>query len=278
MAQTIKLTLSTLLGILGWHGVFLLFLIISFKLFLVDQDSTVCPCTWYVAYSTLMFVIPSLTSYMIAFFAYFRQDDDSVPWKALRKLYEFKYACPFYDQRTDWNSHTEHCIPCEQVKRDWSLVKIAVSAIFSLFYPLVWLSLSFLQAYYYVCAGVGPPRASLVASCDVKIDDVPKDYHKDYGLAVIRSKVIGGVLFISTLFLLGVFVIIYGEIENYLKKVDLSPNERGANLQVHVSILPGRSSGASVSVSSPGNQAPSVTSVHEATEAGSQVSSFNQFF
>ena len=181
-------------------------------------------------------------------------------------------------ERTDWNSHAEHCIRWRQLKRDWSLVKIAVSTIFSLLYPLVWLSLSFLQAYYYVCAEVGPPWASLVAYCDVKIDDVPKDYAKDYGLAVIRSKVIGGVLFISTLFLLGVFVIIYGEIENYLKKVDLSPDERGAKLQVHVSILPGRSSGASVSVSSHGNQAPSVTSVHEAIEAGSQVSSFNQLF
>ncbi|KAL9955242.1 hypothetical protein ACROYT_G036536 [Oculina patagonica] len=217
-----------------------------------------------------MFLIPSLTCYMIAFFAYFRQDDKNVPWKALRKLYEFKCACRFYDERTDWNFHAEHCIRCQQLKRDWCLVKIAVSAIFSLLYPLVWLSLSFLQAYYYVCADVGPPRTVLISYCNVTFDDVPKDYDKDYGLAVIRSKVIGGVLFISTLFLLGVFVIIYGEIEKYLKKIDLAPRGSGANLQVHVSVLTGRSSRTSEPAGSVGNQVPSATSVQEAIEAGSQ--------
>lgn len=271
MAQTVKLALSTLLGMLGWHGVFLLFLIVSFKLFLVEQDSTVCPCTWYVAYSTIMFLIPSLTSYVIAFFAYFRQDSNSVPWRALKKLYEFKCACHFYDERTDWDFHAEHCIRCQQLKRDWALVKIAVSAIFSLLYPLVWLSLSFLQSYYYACADVGPPRTSLTSICDVIDEDVPKDYDKDYALAVIRSKVIGGVLFVSTLFFLGVFVIIYGEIENYLKKFDLSGNGQDI-LQVQVSVLPGRSSGTLESPSSQGNRVPSVTSALEALEAGNQVS------
>ena len=121
MAQTVKVALS----MLGWHGVFLLLLIVSFKLFLAEQDSTVCPRTWNVAYSTLMFVIPSLISYLIAVFAYFRQDDDSAPWKALRKLYVFKGACHLYDERRDWNFHAEHCISCKQLNRDWSLVKIA---------------------------------------------------------------------------------------------------------------------------------------------------------
>lgn len=47
-----------------------------------------------------------------------------------------------------------------------------------------------------------------------------KDYVKEYGLVVICLKIIGGVLFISVFFCLGVFVIIYGEIEYFLKKVD----------------------------------------------------------
>lgn len=277
MAQTVKLALSTLIGMLGWHGVFLLFLIVSFKLFLAEQGSAVCPCTWNVAYSTLMFLIPSLISYVIAVFAYFRQDDDSVPWKALRRLYVFKCACHLYDERADWDFHAEHCITCQQLKRDWGLVKIAVSAVLSLLYPAIWLSLSFLQAYYYVCAYVGPLSSSLTSYCDVKIDDVPKDYDKEYGLAVIRSKVIGGVFFISALFCLSVFVVIYGEIENYLKKVDSSPSENSSNLQVHISILPGRSSGTVESVGSQGNQVPAVTRVQEAIGARSQVSIFNRF-
>ena len=272
MAQTVKLALSTLVGMLGWHGVFLLFLIVSFKLFLVEQDSTVCPCNWNVGYSTLMFVIPSLISYAIAVFAYLRQDDDSVPWKALRRLYVFKGACHLYDERTDWEFHAEHCISCKQRNRDWSLVKIAVSAVFSLLYPAAWLSLSFLQAYYYVCAYVGPPSSSLTTYCDVKIDDVPKDYDKEHGLAIIRSKVIGGVLFISTLFCLSVFVIIYGEIEHFLKKVDFSSNDNSSNLQVDISIHPRRSSGTVEAAGSQGNQVPAVLRVQEATEARSLVS------
>ncbi|KAJ7389615.1 hypothetical protein OS493_029954 [Desmophyllum pertusum] len=187
----------------------------------------------------------------------------------LKKLYEFKCACHFYDERTDWDFHAEHCIRCQQLKRDWALVKIAVSAIFSLLYPLVWLSLSFLQSYYYACADVGPPSSSLTSICDVKDEDISKDYTKDYALAVIRSKVIGGVLFVSTLFFLGVFVIIYGEIENYLKKFDLSGNGQD-NLQVQVSVVPGRSSGTLESTSSQGNRVPSVTSALEALEAGNQ--------
>ena len=272
MAQTVKLALSTLLGMLGWHGVFLLFLIVSFKLFLAEQDSTVCPCAWNVTYSTLMFVIPSLTSYVIAVFAYFRQDDDSVPWKALRGLYVFKAACHLYDERTHWDFHAEHCNSCKQLNRDWSLVKIGVSAVFSLLYPAVWLSLSFLQAYYYVCANVGPTRSSLTNYCDVQIKDLPKDYDKEHGLAVIRSKVIGGVLFISALFCLGVFVIIYGEIEHFLKKVDFCSNYNSSHLQVDISILPRRSPGTIDSAGSLGNQVPSVIRVQEVPDARSQVS------
>ncbi|KAJ7389611.1 hypothetical protein OS493_029949 [Desmophyllum pertusum] len=109
----------------------------------------------------------------------------------------------------------------------------------------------------------------LTSICDVIDEDVPKDYDKDYALAVIRSKVIGGVLFVSTLFFLGVFVIIYGEIENYLKKFDLSGNGQDI-LQVQVSVLPGRSSGTLESPSSQGNRVPSVTSALETLEAGSQ--------
>lgn len=272
MAQTVKLALSTLLGMLGWHGVFLLFLIVSFKLFLAEQDSTICPCTWNVAYSTLMFVTPSLISYVIAVFAYLRQDDGSVPWKALRRFYAFKGACHLYDERTDWDFHAEHCIFCRQRNRDWNLVKIAVSAVFSLLYPAVWLSLSFMQAYYYVCAYVGPPTSSLTTYCDVKIDDVSKDYDKEHGLAVIRSKVIGGVLFISALFFLAVFVIIYGEIEHFLKKADFSSSDNSSNLQVDICIKSRRSSGTVESAGSQGNHVPAVLRVQEATRARSQVS------
>lgn len=272
MPQTVKLALSTLLGMLGWHGVFLLFLIVSFKLFLAEQDSKVCPCTWNVTYGTLMFVIPSFTSYVIAVFAYFRQDDDCVPWKALRRLYVFKAACHLYDERTHWDFHAEHCHSCKRLNRDWSLVKIGVSAVFSLLYPTVWLSLSFLQAYYYVCANVGPTRSSLTTYCDVQFKDVPKDYAKEYGLAVIRSKIIGGVLFISALFCLGVFVIIYGEIEHFLKKVDFCSSDDSSHLQVDISILPRRSPGTIDSAGSQGNQVPAVIRVQEVPDARSQVS------
>ena len=268
MAQTVKVALS----MLGWHGVFLLFLIVSFKLFLAEQDSTVCPCTWNVAYSTLMFVIPSLISYLIAVFAYFRQDDDSAPWKALRRLYVFKGACHLYDERRDWNFHAEHCIFCKQLNRDWNLVKIGVSAVLSLLYPTVWLSLSFLQAYYYVCANVGPLNSSLTTYCDVEIHDVPKDYDKQHGLAVIRSKVIGGVLFIGALFCLSVFVIMYGEIEHYLKKIDFCSNDNSSPLQIDISIQPRRSSGTIESAGSQGNQGPAIRRMQDAPGAGSQVS------
>jgi len=268
MAQTVKVALS----MLGWHGVFLLFLIVSFKLFLAEQDSTVCPCTWNVVYSTLMFVIPSLISYLIAVFAYFRQDDDSAPWKALRRLYVFKGACHLYDERRDWNFHAEHCIFCKQLNRDWNLVKIGVSAVLSLLYPTVWLSLSFLQAYYYVCANVGPLNSSLTTYCDVEIHDVPKDYDKQHGLAVIRSKVIGGVLFIGALFCLSVFVIMYGEIEHYLKKIDFCSNDNSSPLQIDISIQPRRSSGTIESAGSQGNQGPAIRRMQDAPGAGSQVS------
>lgn len=250
-----KLTLSTLVDILGWHGSFLLLLIVSFKLFLEDEYAFYgndgpgsCPCTWNVGYGTIMFLFPALISYMIAVFAYFRQDNDSVPWKCMKKLYELKCACDNYDGRTDWNFHAEHCVLCQKVKRDWSLVKIAFSAIFSLLYPLVWLSLSFLQASYYVCAEVGPPISTLTQYCDVTDSDVPKDYSKDYNLALIRSKVIGGVMFVGTLLFLGVFLILYGEIGNHLKKIESSRGglKKAHPLEVHVSVLPGGRSSAAL--------------------------------
>ena len=282
MAQTVRLTLSTLVDILGWHGSFLLLLIVSFKLFLeeeftrVSQLGPTCPCTWSVGYGTIMFFFPSMASYMIAVFAYFRQDNDSVPWKPMKRLFELKSACNFYDRRTDWNSHAEHCIRCLQIKRDWSLLKIALSAIFSLLYPLVWLSLSFLQAYYYVCANVGPSSSTLMTYCDVKSDDIPKDYDKDYGLAVVRSKVIGGVLFVSTLLVLCLFLILYGEIENHLKKVDSyrSGSKRNGPLQVHVSVLPGDRSSGILETDRTNRDSLSAASASGTAHPGGQVGNF----
>ena len=277
MAQTVKLAFSTLIGILGWHGVFLLFLIVAFKLFLGEQDDFSCPCNWSVAYGTIMFLFPSLTSYMIAFFAYLRQDNDNAPWKPLKKLYELKFACHYYDERTEWNSHAEQCIHCRKLKRDWNLVKIAVSAVFSFLYPLVWLSLSFLQAFYYICAHVGPSSDALENYCDVKILK-PADYTKAWGLAAIRSKAIGSILFVSTLFFVGVFVILYGEILSYLsKKYDWSPSSGFGNLQVQVSILPGHSSGSAGSASSHSNRDTPGASVLEAAETERQVRLFSLF-
>ena len=237
MARPIKLALSsTLLGILGWHGVFLLLLIVAFKLFLWEQGNYACPCTWSAAYGTIMFLFPSVTSYMIAFFAYLRQDNDSVPWKVLKKLYELKFSCHQYDERTPWDSHSQYCFRCRQLKRDWGLVKFALSAVFSFLYPLVWLSLSFLQAYYYVCIQVGPSRTALTRFCNAQVQK-PDEYDRSYGLAIIDSKSIGSVMLLCTLFLMGVIVIVYGEIENYLsKKHDWSPSGGSANLQVIVSI------------------------------------------
>lgn len=273
MAQTVKLALLSLAGILGWHGAFLVLLIVSFKLFLEQnfygQEGYTCPCTWPTGYGTIMFLFPSLSTFLVAFFTYFRRDNDSVPWKAVKKLYELKCACNFYDGRTDWDSHAEHCIRCMVRWRDWNLVKVALSAIFSLLYPLVWLSLSFLQTFYYVCAHVGPDYDTLTGYCD--ITDIPDNYQKNTVLAAIRSKVIGGVLFVSALLLLGVFVIVYGEIKTYLKKKDDSsrrgPNGRADNLQVHVSVLPSRSSGTSDSAGLHGNR----ESPFAAVESGGQV-------
>ena len=273
MPSSVKLALSTLIGILGWHGVFLLILIISFKIFHLGQDSTVCPCTWPVAFSTIMFLVPSLTSYMIAFFAYFRQDSGSVPWRALKTFYEFKRSCDFFNGCTDFDFHAELCLHCRRVKHDWTLVKIAVSAVFSLLYPLVWLIFTFLQANYYECAEVGPSSKILSSYCNVTIGDIPKDYDKNYALAGIRSKVIGGVLFVCMLFVVGLFVILYGEIENYMKKIDVSPPESDTVLAVHVTVMSDRSSGAvESSAVSRRNSVQSVTSAKGSIEAGSQVS------
>lgn len=130
MAQAVQLTIFTLLGILGWHGVFLLFIVVTFKLFLLEHGNYDCPCDWSAVYGTIMFLCPSFLTYIIAFFAYFRQDDNSVPWKVFRKLYEVKFACHQFDERTVWESHAEYCVRCKLVKRDWSLAKVALSAVF----------------------------------------------------------------------------------------------------------------------------------------------------
>ena len=247
MARPVKMALSsTLVGILGWHGVFLLLLIVAFKLFLWQQEDYACPCTWSVAYGTLMFLFPSLTSYMVAFFSYLRQDNDSVPWKVLKKFYEFKLSCDQYDERTPWKLHTESCFRCRQLNRDWCLVKITLSAVFSFLYPLIWLSLSFLQAHYYVCAQVGPSSTVFTSFCNVTVQVQKPD--ESYGLAIIRSKSIGSIMLLCTLFSVGVTVILYGEIKNYLsKKYDWPPSESGDNLQVLISVSPARSPRSSMS-------------------------------
>ena len=272
MAQTVKLTLSTLLDILGWHGSFLLLLIISFKLLLqrdelsfMDGNPGSCPCTWHVAFGTIMFLIPSLILYMIAVFGYFRQDNASVPWKPMKKLYELKFACVNYDGRIAWDVHVEHCAHCQQVRRNWSLVKIALSAIFSLLYPLVWLSLSFLQTNYYVCAHVGPPASTVRNYCDASDQWIDfEEYEKRYALAFIRSKAIGSVFFVVTLLFLGLFLILYGEIGNHLRKIESSRGlpKNAHPLQVHVAVLPGgRSSEAVDTGRRPGETAEAVAQV-----------------
>lgn len=235
-----------MLEIMGWHGMYLLFLIVAFKLFLPEQDDFLCPCTWFVAYGAIMLFLPSLTSYTIAVFAYFRQEDDSGPWEVLKSLYVFKFACNFHNNRTEWDFHVKRCIRCKLVERDWPLAKIAVSAILSLLYPLAWLSLSFLQSSYYVCAQVGPTNETLQNYCKVESTNMTKtNYTKAYGLAVIRSKAIGSILFTSMFFLLGVFVIIYGEMKSYLiKRYDWTPRgSRLAKTQVNVCIIPSYSPG-----------------------------------
>ena len=123
-----------------------------------------------------------------------------------------------------------------------------------------------------MCANVGPLNSSLTTYCDVEFHDVPKDYDKQHGLAVIRSKVIGGVLFIGALFCLSVFVIIYGEIEHYLKKIDFCSNDNSSPLQIDISIQPRRSSGTIESAGSQGNQVPAIRRMQDAPGAGSQVS------
>ena len=112
---------------------------VSSRLLLVDY----CPCDWHMVFSSIMFLCPSILNFIVAFFAYFRQDDDTTPWKVFKKFYEVKFACHQFDEITVWESHAEYCIRCKLMKRDWSLAKIALSAIFSLFYPLIWLSLCF---------------------------------------------------------------------------------------------------------------------------------------
>lgn len=235
-----------MLEMMGWHGMYLLFLIVAFKLFFPEQDDFLCPCTWFVAYGAIMLLLPSLTSYTIAVFAYFRQEDDSGPWEVLKSLYVFKFACNFHNNRSEWDFHVKRCIRCKLVERDWPLVKIAVSAILSLLYPLAWLSLSFLQSSYYVCTQVGPTNETLQNYCKVESTNMTKtNYTKAYGLAVIRSKALGSILFTSTLFLLGIFAIIYGEMKSYLiKRYDWTPRgSRLAKKQVNVRIIPSYSPG-----------------------------------
>lgn len=278
MSQSIKRTISTSLGILGWHGVLLLLLIISsFKIFHLEyerpleQEIAACPCTMGVIYSTTMFLVPSLVAYIIACFAYFRQDDGSVPWSALKKFYEMVRSCDFLEESTGFYSHTELCNFCRQVERDWTLVKIAVSAVLSLLYPLVWIILSLLQAHYYVCAQVGPSPMIVTSFCNVTIEE---DYYKDYALAGIRSKVIGGILFACLLFCAGLFVVLHGEIENYLKKYDESSDDGSAKkLAVYVTFLPEHSSGATDAAGAAASRhsgAPTIASGPGAPEPKSQ--------
>ena len=66
-------------------------------------------------------------------------------------------------------------------------------------------------------------------------------------------------------------MIIYGEIEHFLKKVDFCSSDQ-SHLQVDISILPRRSSGTIESVGSQGNQVPAVLRVQEVHDARSQVS------
>lgn len=270
MAQTVKLTLSTLLDILGWHGSFLLLVIISFKLllerdelFFTDGNPGSCPCTWHVAFGTIMFLFPSLILYITAVFGYFLQDNESVPWKPMKKLYELKSACVNHDGRIAWDVHVEHCAHCQQVRRHWTLVKIAISATLSLLYPLVWLSLSFLQTNYYVCALAGPRQSTVRHYCyvarDKRINFI--EYEKKYALAFIRSKVIGSIFFVVTLFFLGLFLILYGEIANHLRKIESSRGgpKNTHPLKIHVAILPGgRSSEAVDTGRRPGETAEAV--------------------
>lgn len=250
MTRSVKRVISTSLGILGWHGVLLFLLVISlFKIFHweherpLEQEIAACPCTLGAIYSNIMFLLPSLAAYMIACFAYFRQDDGSVPWSALKKFYEMVRSCDFLEESTDFDFHVEVCNFCHQVERDWTLVKIAVSAVLSSLYPLVWITLSLLQAHYYVCAQVGPSPIIVTSFCNVTIGE---DYSKEYALAEIRSKVIGGILFACMLFFAGLFVILHGEIENYLKKIEKSSDddESTGKLAVCVTVLPDHSQGA----------------------------------
>lgn len=280
MAQAVQLTIFTLLGILGWHGVFLLFIVVTFKLFLQEHGNYDCPCDWSAVYGTIMFLCPSLLTYIIAFFAYFRQDDNSVPWKVFRKLYEVKFACHQFDERTVWESHAEYCVRCKLVKRDWSLAKVALSAVFSFLYPLVWLSMSFLQGYYYVCTVVGPSRTVLQLYCNATVDN-PGDYDRAYGLAIIRSNSIGSIVFVCTLCFVGLFVVFYGEIANHLwKKYDWSPYRKVDNqLQVQVSVTPScRSISPEISVSPYSNRDTPISSIPEegATETQSLIHSPNE--
>lgn len=277
MAQEAKGTLPLLFGILGWHGVFLLFIIVAFKLFLVENGHfDYCPCDWHMVFSSIMFLCPSILTFIVAFFAYFRQDDDTTPWKVFKKFYEVKFACHQFDEITVWESHAEYCIRCKLMKRDWSLAKIALSAIFSLFYPLIWLSLCFLQGHYYVCATVGP-SSKVLPTCNMTTKD-EEDHDRLYGLAEIHAKSIGSIILVCTFCFVVLFVVLYGEIKTHLsKKYDWSPNRKSTNdLQVLVSVTPGRctsSSGApEVSLSSYGNicRDTSVTSIPEDAETEAQ--------
>ena len=248
MARTIQVSLSTLQEILGWNGAFLLLVIVSFKLFLAGQAAFTCPCNWNVAYATLMFLLPAFSIFTLACFTYFRQDNDSVPWKVLRKFYKKMCACNFYDETTDWDFHADHCIRCKPRKRDWSLVKVALSVVFSLLYPLAWLSISFLQATYYACARVGPEPNGILGYCDFDILDIAV-YRKSYTQAANRSMLIGCIVFAVALFLLAVFLIVYGEIANYLRKVDSLFDVSGTQLQITVSAQPNRTSRTADSIS-----------------------------
>lgn len=75
---------------------------------------------------------------------------------------------------------------------------------------------------YYVCVYVGLCVLMVINYCDF-IDqwiDLEK-YEKKYVLVFICLKVIGSVFFVVMLFFFGLFLILYGEIVNYLRKIEL---------------------------------------------------------
>ena len=237
MARTAKLSLSTLLDILGWNGTFLLALIVFFKIFL-DKEIDECPCEGNVAYGTVMLLLPAVSTFLLAVFVYYRQDDDAVPWCIFKTFYMLRRPCTFYDGSTSWELHSTQCIYCIQYDRDWINMKLVLSIVFSVLYPLLWLSLGFLHGNYYTCAKVGP-YPEFLDYCDMSLD--ANDYQKTFTLATTLSLRIGALLFVGTFFFVAIFVVLYGELANYVKNAVQSTAI--PELQVQVNLQPAPTSG-----------------------------------